>query len=88
MSALEFGAEAPLLHVMSSMRAMRRLKPDPVPNEVLEQLITAASYGPSGGNNQAFSFVVVTDREQIARLAPCGSASPGGTSPPRLRLPT
>lgn len=70
MTELEFGADAPLLHIMSSMRAMRRLKPDPVPQEILEQLITAASYGPSGGNNQAFSFVVVTDRDQMVRLVP------------------
>jgi nitroreductase len=69
-SDLQFGADAPLLHVMSTMRAMRRLKPDPVPTELIEQLITAASYAPSGGNNQTFSFVVVTDREQIAKLAP------------------
>jgi nitroreductase len=70
MTELQFGEDAPLLHVMSTMRAMRRLKPDPVPRELIEQLITAASYAPSGGNNQTFSFVVVTDREQIARLAP------------------
>jgi nitroreductase len=70
MSELQFGADAPLLHVMSTMRAMRRLTTDPVPREVIEQLITAASYAPSGGNNQTFSFVVVTDRAQIARLAP------------------
>jgi nitroreductase len=69
-SDLQFGEDAPLLHVMSTMRAMRRLKPDPVPRELIEQLITAASYGPSGGNNQTYSFVVVTDRAQIARLAP------------------
>jgi nitroreductase len=69
-SELQFGADAPLLHIMSTMRAMRRLKPDPVPREVIEKLITAASYAPSGGNNQTFSFVVVTERERIARLAP------------------
>jgi nitroreductase len=69
-SELRFGEDAPLLDVMSTMRAMRRLKPDPVPPELIEKLVTAATYGPSGGNNQAFSFVVVTDRDQIARLAP------------------
>jgi nitroreductase len=69
-SDLRFGDDAPLLHVMSTMRAMRRLKPDPVPREMIEKLLTAASYAPSGGNNQTFSFVVVTDRDQIARLAP------------------
>jgi nitroreductase len=67
---LAFGEDAPLFNVMSTMRAMRRLKPDPVPRELLEKLIQAAANGPSGGNNQTFSFVVVTDREQVANLAP------------------
>ena len=63
------GANAPLLEVMATMRAMRRLKPDPVPDEMLERLVEAATWAPSGGNIQAFSFVVVTDRDQMARLA-------------------
>ncbi len=67
---LQFGENAPLFEVMGTMRAMRRLKPDPVPRELLEQLVKAAIQGPSGGNNQTFSFVVVTDRDQIALLAP------------------
>lgn len=63
------GADAPILEVMSTMRAMRRLKPDPVPDELLEQVVEAATWAPSGGNVQAYSFVVVTDRGQMARLA-------------------
>ncbi|OBB94668.1 nitroreductase [Mycobacterium sp. 852002-40037_SCH5390672] len=55
---------------MTTMRAMRRLKPDPVPRHDIEKLITAAIYAPSGGNNQSFTFLVVTDRDQIARIAP------------------
>ncbi len=55
---------------MSTMRAMRRLKPDPVPDETIEQLIQAAVWGPSGGNMQCYEYVVVTDRQVMARLAP------------------
>jgi nitroreductase len=58
-----------VLEVMSTMRAMRRLKPDPVPQELLEKLVEAATWAPSGGNLQAYSYVVVTDRAQMARLA-------------------
>jgi nitroreductase len=36
---------------------------------MLEQLVEAATWAPSGGNIQAFSFVVVTDRGQMAKLA-------------------
>ena len=63
------GADAPILEVMRTMRAIRRLKPDPVPDELLEQLVEAATWAPSGGNVQAYSFVVVTDRGQMQRLA-------------------
>lgn len=59
-----------LFPTMSTMRAMRRLKPDAVPDETTEQLIQAAVWGPSGGNMQCYEYVVVTDREVMARLAP------------------
>jgi nitroreductase len=73
MSAAEqtvaIGEDAPIFEVMSTMRAMRRLKPDPVPDELLEKLIEAATWGPSGSNSQGYEFVVVTDRALMRRLA-------------------
>ncbi|MBO0913678.1 nitroreductase family protein [Streptomyces laculatispora] len=69
--AAEVSADArALFSTMSTMRAMRRLRPEPVPDETLEQLIQAAVWGPSGGNMQCYEYVVVTDREVMARLAP------------------
>ncbi len=62
------GADAPIMEVLASMRAMRRLKPDPVPKEVLEQLIAAATWAPSASNAQLYSYIAVTDRAQMARL--------------------
>lgn len=67
--ALAFGPDAPINQVMSTMRAMRRLKPDPVPPELLTKLVEAATWGPSGSNAQAYQYVVVTDRAQIAAVA-------------------
>jgi nitroreductase len=68
-TSVPVGADAPVMEVMATMRAIRRLKPDPVPDELLDSLVEAATWAPSGGNIQAYSFVVVTDREQMARLA-------------------
>jgi nitroreductase len=68
-TSVPVGSDAPILEVMRTMRAMRRLRPDPVPEELLTELVEAATWAPSGGNVQAYSFVVVTDREQMARLA-------------------
>lgn len=63
------GTDAPILQVMKTMRAMRRLKPDAVPDHLLYRLVEAATWAPSGGNVQAYQYVVVTDRHQIARIA-------------------
>lgn len=68
-TSVPVGADAPIMEVMATMRAMRRLKPDPVPDELLERLVEAATWAPSGGNVQLYHFVVVTDREQMRRLA-------------------
>ncbi len=69
-AAVPVGLDAPVMQVMASMRAMRRLKADPVPRELLLRLVEAATWAPSGSNEQAYSFVIVTDREQMRQLAP------------------
>lgn len=42
-------------------RAMRRLAPDPIPEELLPKLFDAAIRGPNAGNAQLFRFLCVTD---------------------------
>ena len=42
-------------------RAMRRVKPDPIPEEAVKAMLDAAIRAPSGGNNQNWRFVTVTD---------------------------
>src|SRR5262245_49578167 len=53
---------------VSTQRSMRRLKPDPVPDSVIRQILDLAICAPSGGNRQGWSFVVVHDRAKRARL--------------------
>ncbi len=53
-----------LFEAMSSCRAIRYLKPDPVPEDLVEQVITAATWAPSPGNSQGRDFIVVTDQEK------------------------
>lgn len=48
---------------------MRYLKPDPVDEALIEQVITAATWAPSPGNSQGRDFVVVTDAEKRRRIA-------------------
>jgi nitroreductase len=69
-TGVDLGEDPPLWDVLRTTRAMRRLAPDAVPIELLDRLVEAATWGPSGSNAQAYQFVVVTDREQMRRLAP------------------
>lgn len=52
---------ANLYETMSTLRAVRRLRPDAVPDEVLERILQAACWAPTGGNQQPWQVVVVTD---------------------------
>jgi nitroreductase len=60
--------EIALFEAIYSARALRRLKPDPVPEQVLTKVLDAAIRAPSAGNAQSWSFVVVRDAQQRARL--------------------
>lgn len=59
---------APLGEIMYSMRAIRRLKPDPVAIEDIVTILDAARQAPSGSNRQPWHFLVVRDADQRAKL--------------------
>jgi nitroreductase len=64
-----------LLQTMHELRAMRRIKPDPVPESLIRDVVTYATYAPTPGNTQAWKFVVVTDAELRQKIA--GYYAPG-----------
>jgi nitroreductase len=84
------------IEALTTTRAMRRLKPDPVPEDLLKKVIYAATCASSPGNSQGWDFVVVRDpgqrkrigdvvREQVApRLVPIPES--GGVSASRERM--
>lgn len=55
--------EPGLFEVMYSLRSMRRLKADAVPDEILWKVLDAAIQAPSGGNTQPWRFLVIRDAE-------------------------
>ena len=61
-------AQMDLFEAMYSARALRRFKPDPVPDEVMTKVLDAAIRAPSGSNAQTWLFVVVKDAEQRRKL--------------------
>jgi nitroreductase len=65
------GLAMPLAEAMETQRAIRRLRPDPVDNEIVKACLELAVRAPSGGNLQNWEFVVVRDpdvKHQLARL--------------------
>ena len=50
-----------LYDAMSTLRAVRRIKPDPIPDEVLDRVLRASTWAPSGGNRQCWRMIVVRD---------------------------
>ena len=59
-----------LREALYTTRAMRRVRPDPVPPEVQARLLDAAIRAPSGGNTQGWRFVLVDAPELKAELGP------------------
>src|SRR4030067_1171790 len=61
----------PLSEAMETQRAIRRLKPDPVDDEVVLRLIDLAIRAPTGSNAQNWEFIIVKDpkiKKGLARL--------------------
>ena len=61
-------AEVGLYEAMSTLRAVRRLRPDPIPREVLHRVLQAATWAPTGGNTQPWRVVVVEEDGRKAAL--------------------
>jgi nitroreductase len=90
-----------LFEIIKTTRSMRRLKPDPVPNELIRKTLEAGVCAPSGGNMQRWRFLVIRDLkiketvgvhykrawdEQVATRYRAGHPAPGMSREQFLRL--
>ncbi|MBM4268567.1 MAG: hypothetical protein FJ144_18475 [Deltaproteobacteria bacterium] len=69
---LESGLDASggdLFTTLLTQRAVRRFRPDPVPEAVLREILSAATRAPSARNAQPWVFVAVREPETRARIA-------------------
>ena len=57
-----------MLEAIHTARAVRRFRPDPVPEAVITEILDAAIRAPSAGNAQNWVFLVVRDAEQRRKL--------------------
>jgi len=58
-----------LSEAMETQRAIRRLKPDPVDDEIILRLIELALKAPTGSNGQKWEFIIVKDPQVKKGLA-------------------
>ena len=65
----EEASAAALFEIMHTTRSMRRLKTDPVPDELVRRILEAGLAAPSGGNMQRWRFLVVRDPAIKAAVA-------------------
>ena len=63
------GEDLPLFEAIRTTRAIRRLRPDPVPRALIRKVCEAGTFAPSGGNRQPWHFIAVTDPARRAWVA-------------------
>ena len=80
-----------VLEAIATTRSMRRLKTDPIPDDVLQAILEAAVRAPSGSNRQAWSFIVIRDpaiKKQVQELYHAAAQIYFAQSPPANAAPT
>ncbi len=69
---------ADIIDVITSRKSIRRYKPDPVPDHMIDKILEAARWAPTGENYQPWRFIVIRDPEtknKIGDLSRIGSGS-------------
>ena len=61
-------ADMKLYDAMRTLRAVRRLRPDPIPEDVLKRIFEAATWAPNGGNRQPWRMIAVRDTAVKKRM--------------------
>ena len=54
-----------IFEVIKERRSIRRFKPDVVENRLIEKILDAACWAPSGGNIQPWKFIVINDKQLV-----------------------
>ncbi len=66
------GVQANVREVMEAIRTVRQARqyrPDPVPDDVIDELLEIARWTGSSRNTQPWHFIVITDKEQLQQIS-------------------
>jgi nitroreductase len=67
-----------IIDVITSRKSIRRYRPDPIPDGMIDKILEAARWAPTGENYQPWRLIVIRDQEtrnRIGDLAKLGSGS-------------
>ena len=67
-----------IIDVITSRKSIRRYKPDPIPDEMIDKILEAGRWAPTGENYQPWRLIVIRDQEtrnRIGDLARLGSGA-------------
>ena len=67
-----------ILEVIRTRKSIRRYKPDPIPDEILDKVLEAARWAATGENSQPWRLIVIKNpetKDKIGKLAKLGSGS-------------
>lgn len=70
------------IKTLTTRRSVRSYSTKPVPQEVLDEILEAGKYAPSGMNKQSAVMVVVDDNDRISSLSMMNAAVMGATTDP------
>lgn len=76
-----------MLKTLMERRSCRSYRPDPVPEEILDQILEAGSYAATGMGRQSPIMIAVTDKETRDRLSRMNAAVMGSTGDPFYGAP-
>ena len=75
------------LECIRTRRSIRKYKSDPIPEELLEQVLEAGTWAPTGKNNQAPTIIAISNKEQRDRLMALNASLMGVSSDPFYGAP-
>ena len=75
------------MNTLLNRRSIRRYKEDQVPDELLDQVLTAGLYAPTGMNRQNIVMVAVRDKETRDQLSRMNAAVMGSDRDPFYGAP-
>lgn len=76
-----------VMNALLERRSCRGYKPDPVPEEILEDILAAGKYAPSGMGKQSPIILCVTNKEMRDRISQLNGAVMGNPNDPFYGAP-